>query len=282
MRVDNNITLYVGAQPTNSAATEGDSRNQDNRKTVFAGNLNQNDTLQDGIEQKKAQAKEQAMKVVGDAFAGDRAIDTDIDNRRTHVKELKEDKVLFQEEKDGIATQREDVEKAREAGDVSEAEYIQMTKDLDEAEKACDEELNKNEGEILEENATISAIHRERLKSSPMVDAQKQADEILDAASKEIIGMVADEAKEHLDAEADERDEKAEKLKEQQEQIEEFIEKNREKREETEELLEDMPAQEMLTLNQRQTDVQTEVQNILNKMKLVAEDIKGAAVDESL
>ena len=40
-----------------------------------------------------------------------------------------------------------------------------------------------------------------------------------------------------------------------------------------------MPTEEMLTFDKMQTDVKQEVQNILNKMKLIQEDIKGAAVD---
>ena len=50
----------------------------------------------------------------------------------------------------------------------------------------------------------------------------------------------------------------------------------------TEELTEEMPMEEMLTLEQAKTDVQKEVQNIVDKMKLVAEDMKGAVVDKSV
>ena len=41
--------------------------------------------------------------------------------------------------------------------------------------------------EIMVENQIISATELERLKTHPMVDAQKQADAIMDEASKEII-----------------------------------------------------------------------------------------------
>ena len=43
-----------------------------------------------------------------------------------------------------------------------------------------------------------------------------------------------------------------------------------------------MPLQEFLELGQARSDVQKEVQDIVNNMKLVAEDIKGAMVDDAL
>ena len=41
MKVDQNITLFVGGQPGNSLTTEGAGKKQENRKTVFAGDLNE-------------------------------------------------------------------------------------------------------------------------------------------------------------------------------------------------------------------------------------------------
>ncbi len=90
MRVGNNITLYAGEQPTNAKAFEENA--QESRKTVFAGSLNQNATLQDRIEQRKAQAQKEALKVVGDVFAADRAMDADMESRRQHVKELEQER----------------------------------------------------------------------------------------------------------------------------------------------------------------------------------------------
>ena len=77
--------------------------------------------------------------------------------------------------------------------------------------------------------------------------------------------MVVEDAKEHVDEETAEREEQAEKLEA-----------------EREELLEEMPVEEMLSLERTKADVQKEVQQIVDKMKLVAEDIKGAVVDRTL
>lgn len=282
MKADNNITLFVGEQPGSSLTTEGAGKKQEDRKTIFAGDLNQQgDSLQDRIEQKKKEAQKQALKVVSDAFAGDKAIDDDMESRRQKIEELKEDCRRIEDEKAGIAARRENLEKAYEAGEISPEDYTEEKENLDNEQKARVREMDENETQIMQENATIRETRIERLKYHTMVDARNQAEEIMEAARDEIISMVGQESVDHLDEEAEKREEQAAEIKEEREEQEERIEEQKEHREEQEELLEDVPMEEMLSLDRLQSDVKQEVQNILEKMKLVAEDIKGAVVDES-
>ena len=51
---------------------------------------------------------------------------------------------------------------------------------------------------------------------------------------------------------------------------------------ELEEILEEMPVQESMDMKQVQAEVRQEVQKILGKMNLVAEDIKGSKVDAAV
>lgn len=281
MKVDNNITLFVGGQPENMA-TEGTGKKQENRKTVFAGDLNQQGgSIQDRIEQKKKEAQKQAMKVVGDAFAGDKAIDEDIANRNQNIKDLKEDRKRLLEEKENVEIRKADLEKGYEAGEISREDYLLEKSALKEEEKIRIQELDDNEAQVMQEDATIRSTRIERLKHHAMADAQEQAEDILDAARDEIVGMVFEEGKDHIDEETEEREEQAEEIKEEKEKQEEFIENQKERREEEEEILENIPMEEMLSLDKIQSDVKQEVQNILDKMKLIAEDIKGAVVDEN-
>ena len=284
MRIEQNITVYAGAQPANTGNTEGADKNQEDRKTVFAGNLNQgqNQTLQDRIAQRKEQAQKEAMKVVGDVVAGEREIDEDMETRRNHVKELKQEKLQLMEEKGNLETHKEELAEAFENGELSQEDYEQELSQLREAEKEWNKRYAENDKLTMQENAIIRGTRLERLKKDPMVKAQKEAEDILQAARDDIVGMAVDAGKDHIDEEAEERQEQAEKIKEEREEREELIEKQKEKREEEEELLEKLPLQEMLTLDKLQSDVQQEVQDIINKMKLVAEDIKGAAVDQSV
>lgn len=282
MKVDHNITLFVGGQPESSLTTEGAGKKQENRKTIFAGDLNaQGGTLQDRIDQKKKEAQKQALKVVGDAFEGDRTLDEDMENRRQNVKDLVEDRKRLTEEKAAVDTRSEDLEKAYAAGEISSMDYETEKADLKEEQKVREKELNENESQIMQENGTIRATRIERLKHHTMLDAQEQAEDILDAARDEIVGMVVDEGKDHIDEETEKREEQAEEIKKEKEEREEFIEEQKEHRKEQEELLEEMPTEEMLSLDRIQSDVKQEVQNILDKMKLIAEDIKGAVVDEN-
>ncbi len=282
MKVDNNITLFAGGQPESSLTTEGAGKKQEGRKTVFAGNLNnQGGSLQDRIEQKKKDAQKQALKIVGDAFAGDRAIDDDMENRRQNVTELVEDRKRLEEEKAGVEARSEDLQKAYESGQVSEEDYAAELKNLQQEQLVREAELGKNENQIMQENAVIAGTRIERLKHHAMTDAQEQAEDVLDAARDEIVGMVCEEGRDHIDEETEKREEQAEEIKEEKEEQEEFIEKQKEHREEQEEILEEMPTEEMVSLDRIQSDVQQEVQNILDKMKLLAEDIKGAVVDQN-
>lgn len=282
MKVDNNITLFVGGQPENSLTTEGTGRKQENRKTVFAGDLNnQGGTLQDRIEQKKKEAQKQALKVVGDAFDGDRAIDEDVENRYQNIKDLQEDRQRLLDEKENVEIRQADLEKGYQAGEISEADYLKEKIDLKKEELIRVQDLDANEAQVKQESDTIRATRIERLKHHAMVDAQEQAEEIMDAARDEIVGMVYEEGKDHVEEEAEKREEQADEIKEEKEKQEELIEKQKEHRKEEEELLENMPTEEMISLDRIQSDVQQEVQNILNKMKLIAEDVKGAVVDKN-
>ncbi len=282
MKVDHNITLFVGGQPGSSLATEGAGKKQEDRKTVFAGDLNQQGgSIQDRIEQKKKEARKQAMKVVGDAFATDRTLDEDMENRAQNARELVEDRKQLREEMAAVDTRMEDLEKAFGAGEISPEDYETEKASLQEEKRVRDSELNDNEKLAMQETATIRGTRLERLKHHAMTDAQEQAEDVLDAARDEIVGMIVDEGKDHVSEETEEREEQAEEIKEEKEEREEFIEEQKEHRAEEEELLESMPTEEMVALDKIQSDVKQEVQNILDKMKLIAEDIKGAVVDEN-
>lgn len=284
MKVDNNITLYAGGQAGSSAATDGTDREQENRKTVFAGNLknNQEGTLQDRIAEKKAKAQEKAMKVVGEAFHTDLKIDEGMEESRRHVKELTAESRELQNGLEDIDRRQEVLEKAKANGEIGEEQYLQDMENLKQERKVQEQKLAQAQGTIQGENASIRGTRIERLKHHAMADARKQADDIMDAAREEAIGMGWQEGMDHVDEEAEKREEQAEKIKEEREEKEEQLEKQKEKREEEEAWLEELSPEEFSDMTKSAEDVQKEVQDMLRKMNLLDEDIKGAAVDESL
>lgn len=290
MKVETNVTLFAGAEPDYvHVAKLGESGEKENkeRKTLFAGDLLGSQTLQDRIQQRKEKARQEALKIVRDAWDGDRAIDQGMDESREHIRQMQEENRQVQDDQRDVAQKRQELMELYGVTedtpvDQQPEEYRERMQELDDREEYNRKILTENERGIIVENAVIRGTKLEKLKKDPMVGAQKQADAVMKAASDDILGMVVSEAREHLDQEKAEREEKAEAIKEEKEKMEELQEKRDERQEELEELIEDIPMDEMLDLDRAKENIQQEVQNIVDKMKLVAEDIKGSMVDTNV
>lgn len=289
MRIEKNMTIYVGADPehTSMEKEEEAGRVKQERKTIFAGNFQGDQTIQERIEQRKQQAQKEALKIVRDAWAGDRAIDQSLDESREHIRQMQEENLQAQRELNNIEEERQRLKETYGVTDSTPVEdmpedYKNRLAELNDYAAHNEKILGKNQRDIMVENAVIRGTKLERLKKHPMVDARKSADAVLEAASDEIVGMIMDDTKEHLDEEQEKREERAEKVQEKKEELEELQEKHDEREEELEELLENIPVDEMLDLERTKQNIQQEVQDIVNKMKLVAEDIKGSMVDTNV
>lgn len=293
-----NKSIFLGdtSNEARSGAIQNETKQSD-RKSIFAGNLNQ--TL-DPIAQKRAQAQKKAMKVVSDAFKNERKIDEDLENRSEHIKELRGEIKAASEQYAEIEARKEELKEiygVTEENPGSE-EYEERVEELNKGLEALNEEIGEAKKIIREEAAIIRGVKNERLKTHPMLDAMNQKDDILAAASDEIMGMLIEEGKEHLEEKAEENKEKAEKLQEEKEKQEEHIEDVKEKVEEMEAFVEEAKASntaehkkneqvddsmyQMIELEEIKVDVQKEVESIVDKMALVIEDIKGACVDQKL
>ena len=261
------------------------------------------------------------MKIIGDAFANDRKIDEDLDARSEHIRKLKivqgdarkavneiesgraalrdtygvetdsaEDKELKLLEKEFRAKQKgsdvflskEDAEEIAKIKARGLTEYQSRSMEMLDYEKPYLDAIYEAGQGIEEENLTIAAIKRELPKNTAMLKAQDKADAIEDAASKEIMGMLVDEAKEHIDEEAKEAEEKAKEKQEKEEELQEKIDAARERRKEEEELTEDIveSAQDLNVTTANINDAQKDIKDMMNKLALVEEDMKGATVDE--
>lgn len=314
-----NTSIFVG----NTGRSERHGNLQEENKkssAIFAGNLNKQF---DPIAQKKKQARGQAMKIISDAWEGERKIDEDIEERRNKIAKLKtdmgkarkqlkdieearqelrnsygvaedskeeQDLRLLEKEMDlyrpgkGVSLSKEEMERIAQIKKNGLTQYQQRSLEMKKNGSVYEEEIADIEKEIMEENAVIRGTKLERLKHNPMAKANKQADAVLEAASDEVIGMLVDEAKNHIDEEMEEKKEAAEEKAEEKEEQEEKLESIKEKKEEQKELTEAVTeaTEQMLELDDVKTDVQQEIKDMINKMKLLDEDIKGAAVDEVL
>ncbi len=158
-------------------------------------------------------------------------------------------------------------------------------------------------------NAAVTSTRLARLKNNEMVKAQKKADIVMEAASKEVIGMLTDEAKEFVDEkleeqteeakkkaeEKEEQEEKKDRLEEKAEQLEQRIdasrERNRQQEEERKEAKERAREEEALLTDMMEagvggigatTEARSEIKDMLHKMNLLDEDIKGSIVEAKL
>lgn len=260
------------------SSKERANEKQKNGKTISGVNLKLQNSLQDQIESKRQYAKKEAMKLVKGVFDNDRKIDQDMEDRYQNMKTLQKEIGELKEELQSANDRRDMLQDSYEKGETTKEDYLKELSNLREEEKSVLKQIGDYESEIQSENAIIKGTKLERLKNSPMQKAEKQADAIEESASNEIQSMIFEDAKNTIEEERKERDEQAKKLKEEKEEKQKFIEKQKEKNN----LFDEVEAYDMVSLQNAEEDVKKEVDYMIQKMKLLAEDIKGAAVDENV
>lgn len=267
MQVSKNTTIYMGQNKASLRHIEeaGQKTQQKNGKKSGSFNLARMLTGQeDSILMKKQLARKKAYKIVGDTFAAERELDVQQDARRERQQAI-------------ILEKRELKERMAAYEDMPEEEMTEeMLAEKREAMREYQKQLDALDTEMGNLHRALHDTEQGRLEKSPMREAQEMAEDILEAASQEIIGMAWAEAKDHIDEEQKKREEQAEKAAEKKEELEEKLEKAKEDREEAEELVEAI--KEATSMD----DVKREINEMLDKMKLIEEDIKGAKVDEVL
>ena len=331
----NNISIFLGENTQRSRQELTPfSGKKENSNTFFAGAIN---GKVDPVTLKKQMAQKRALKVVGDAFAADRKIDAEVADREAKIKQMQAENLEAKKALEELETQKKEINKEYGLGeeglsqedwdildrasetpeDLSDdekaryqemkeqglTEYYNYCEDINKRVESYQQTIDDNTKLIKSYESANKAVHKARLdlrKGNPMIKAQEEAEEIMEAARKEIIGMLVDEGKNHIDEELQEKVEQAQEEKEKKEeeeekleairednaQIQDQVEAARERAHENEkraeELIEALPMEEMLKMSNGTSDFQQELKEIMNKMKLVTEDLKGAAVDATL
>lgn len=280
---------------------------QDERKTLFAGNFNIGNN--DPIAEKRREAQQKAMKVVGDAWNTDKEIDKSIEERRTHYEKMLTEKNEAQTQLNNINDQMESLKK--EYGVTDDMKYADWPAEY----KQRFSELNSQAGEfrsqiydadklIKDDLADIRAITIERLKSSPMAEAQKTAEAIESTANQQIVDLAMAEGKNHIEKEMEEREETAEKNAEKKEVQEEKLENIKEERALREALVQqtkeavnevkartreneapDIPLEDLVKIARANTETskaQKALKDMKNSMNLLEADLTGIEVNEEV
>lgn len=164
-------------------------------------------------------------------------------------------------------------------------EYQERSLDMKDEKERLAQERQNAEDALHGELVSISSTQINRLKSHTMIDAQNMAEDVKEAASREIMGMLVDEAKDHIDEELEEKKEAAEEKAKEEEEEEEKIEKAKEEKESKKEFAEKSAehaedvTKALTQMDHTMDEVQREVKKLMEEMKLLDEDLKGAAVD---
>lgn len=321
MRVNNNSDIQAlanadrtGMSRREKAAAKAASAN--GKKGFFAGNIcsNGNGGYAEMIERRRRQAKKEIRKIISDAWEGDKKIDSDISELRNKASELKSENKEINEtiknseaEREALKAEygiKDDSEEQKELELLQRAnepiphlsmeewdkyseimargltDYQQRSLEKYNYETQCREKLQDNQDEIEGNLGTVRATKQARLEKDPMLEAQGAADEIAAAASKDIIGMLQKEATEHINEEYEKNIEAAKKKAEKKEEEEKLKDERDEKKEQLEKHIEELT--EKLASNSLSDDAQKEIQEMLDRLKLLDEDIKGSAVDANI
>lgn len=313
------------------------------RKTVFAGDLNLDPIAQKRKEaQEKAMkivsdawAREQKMEQgivkrrahYEDMKAEVEEYNAQLSRLQTAEEDLKAEYQIdpeSQEQKDlELLEKQQDIEKglvsrseltAEEEKRLAELENQPLTeyqkRALDYHDQAGIYQVWKNEAEtkMKDDQADIRSIKQALLdqKRTPMEEAQEAKEELLEAASKEIIGMIREDGMENIDEAQEEIEEKAEKTAEKQKEEEERLEEKKVQRaiqeafiEGTKEAIEraeaivrrsenkepDLDMDAMLEYNEDggiSKDVGKSLDELKYSMNILEADLKGIQVDEEV
>lgn len=307
-------------------------RKEKKDKTVNSINASTLNLADDPIEKKRKQAQSMALSLVSNVFSDEQKIDKDLKERQEHInnlikeneeysnilKDVNEQKNVLKEQYNitDDSQEQQDLELLRKEKNsmkypgiikLSDEEKNQLESihtngltdyqksmlQLDEAEKEYKGKIIENQKSIIEENAVISGVQIERLKSHDMVDAGKQSKQIVTAANKEIIGMLYEDVKEKQDKKLEEQQKAADKKKEEKEALEKRIEAAKPDKEKYAAKFSDLDDMYKLgdslgsvrkqnAASSTMQDIKKSLSQVISELKLTAEDLKGAVVDVNL
>ena len=293
-------------------------------KSFFVGNSlfgNQETDIRERGAKKKALYMKEGMHIVTGAHNAEKSIDRGIEDIQERVRRLQaendeanghlqdinrqmeEAKKNYnieddsQEEQDlallkknydiethGSTTLLTDEEKQRLKDMGEMTEYQKLSMELYSQADYWKTQISDNQEQMALDGRSVRLVKIDRLRSHAIIDAQKAKDKMMEAASKEAMGMFVEDAKEKIEEKAEEVQEAAKEKEEKEKEEEERIEAAKEDRESAEktteairenikELTENVVEGEDLV---REIDV--EIKKILEEEKLLLEDLKGLNV----
>ncbi len=270
-----NRTKDKTANIWNTQQTRSDKT--EHKKTIFVGNgqTNQSDTLA----QKKKEAQDKAMKVIRDAFAKEIEIDNGIEESKGRISDSKAKIAEAQEQIKELEEQKEEIRK----NGCSEDEYKEVCADYAKQEAEFYSQIQDAKSTVMDENASIRQVKIDRIQNQDMQNAMQEADDIMDAAGKDMIQTAMKEMQERMEEKRKEEAEKAKEKAEEEEKEKKLKERVEERNAESQPVTETRAVTEsILTHDQLKDSTTSEIKNILDDYTLTEEDIKGMSIDSKL
>lgn len=296
------------------------------RKNIDGSAIAFNQGTESAIARKRKLAQEKAMRLISRAWDKDKAVAQGLQDkqelidaktkknaeRSSQLKDIETQKQSMQEEygitadsqeqkdlellekyqnyKQGNFSEnfsKEEIERLKELQNVPMTDYQKQVLSLNRVANQISTDMNQDTASI---EALTNSIRDERINqlgSQDMVNAKEAADAVMDAANQEILGMLMQEAKDHIDEKAEEEQKRAEEVAKEKEAEEEKLEKAKEKRENAEELVKGEIKTEQLEQEQQiqqQSDrhtkeAQKNIRKIIKQSQLIDEDLKGIEID---
>lgn len=320
MKIDKSISLKANPKDANFIGNNehGIHKKKEQKSgSTYAVNINE---MNNSIFIRQKQLKKSAMKILSDAFAGELSIDKNIDEHlnRANVlrkeadeisKEVKRLQGVQEELKNSFgisddSTEQKDLELRKKAYDISQGrtseklteeemeqlrnmgpmtEYQEAAFEAYKVEVEYESRIEKTNALIESEYKIVESIKLARLKTHPIVDAQIEADKVLDVADQELKAGLLNEAKDNIDDKLEEAKEKAEEVKEKEEIEEKRKEKSKESKGENKQNHSKSNEIELNhDINIDWEAAHKKIKELLTEQKMLSEDIKGIEVSEEL
>lgn len=287
---------FNGKDQINHKST--DKKSNKHSSTFFAGNSN---LILDPIAEKKMMGQKNAMKKILDQHKNELKTDDIVTELNEKKKALAKQAEQATNELKRLDALKHDLKASfgitEDSAEQKDLELLE--KSIFEPEKITDEEYNKlkNMGPLTDYqkealqydsmekiwkqrvdnagngisgiNGSLIGISLAKLKTHPMVDAQKEAAKIIEDASKEVVNALLQEGKEQVEEKIEDAKEDAEKQKETQEKLNGDQTKPK----------------EAAAISPEQTDqllLLDDIKRYAVEQNLTEEEIKGIVVDEQI
>lgn len=269
---------YIGRNGATQKALEKEKQYKSaSGSNIFAGSLKGD--ISETIQKKKAMARKEAAKIVSDQISRDDVSTVAIGKSQDRQRELMETATEAGGQLLDLNQKKAELMEAYGITDEyvpgTNGEYDDRLKEVNKQEEYWSGIYKEALDGIGAESSTITDIKQALLKRRyTMENAMEEAQQVMDAASDEIIGLLRKDAMDHVQEELEEKVEQAEEAAEEKKEEEEKLEKIKEEKE-----AEEAQTEKLHEAVKEQSEMLEKIDEIKRSADLLDEDMKGLLVD---